>query len=222
MTSRRARGRAALVAECLGTAALTTAVVGSGIMADRLAGENAATALLANAFATGAALAVLIAVLGPISGAHFNPAVSLAAAVWCDLTWTTAIVRAVLQVGAVAGIAVAHVMFALPLLQLGTGMRTGPALWFSEVVATCGLLVVVRLGAPSQAPALVSLYIVSAYWFTASTSFANPAVTIARSLTATFTGIRPTDVWPFIASQAAGTAAAILLVRWLRDEETDS
>lgn len=213
----------AVAAELVGTAVLTTAVVGSGIMAERLAGGNAAIALLANAIATGAALAVLIAVLGPVSGAHLNPLVSIASAWWGTIEAAEAAARVAVQVlGAAAGVGVAHAMFGLPLLQGGTTVRADPGLWFSEFVATSGLVTVVRLCPPALAAPVVSLYIVSAYWFTASTSFANPALTVARSLTSTFTGIRPVDTVAFIGAQAAGAIAGIVLSAWLSRGEVEA
>ncbi len=210
----------AVAGELVGTAVLTTAVVGSGIMAERLAGGNAAVALLANTIATGAALAVLIAVLGPVSGAHLNPVVSVASACWSTIDAGQAAARAMVQVlGAALGVGVAHAMYGLPLVQAGTTVRSDPGLWISEFVATCGLVTVVRLCPRALAAPVVSLYIVSAYWFTASTSFANPALTIARSLTSTFTGIRPVDTVAFIGAQAAGAIAGVLLAAWLSRDE---
>ena len=210
----------AVAGELVGTAVLTTAVVGSGIMAERLAGGNAAVALLANTIATGAALAVLIAVLGPVSGAHLNPVVSVASAWWSTIDAGQAAARAMVQVlGAALGVGVAHAMYGLPLVQAGTTVRSAPGLWISEFVATCGLVTVVRLCPRALAAPVVSLYIVSAYWFTASTSFANPALTIARSLTSTFTGIRPVDTVAFIGAQAAGAIAGVLLAAWLSRDE---
>ncbi|MFN7978391.1 MAG: aquaporin [Vicinamibacterales bacterium] len=210
----------ALSSEFVGTAMLATAVVGSGIMAEQLAGGNGAVALMANAVATGAALRVLIAVLGPLSGAHLNPVVSLAAAWWREIDASHAVARVVVQsLGAVAGVAVSHAMYALPLLQAGTIARTGPGIWLGEVLATSGLVTVIRLCPSALAGTAVSLYIVSAYWFTSSTSFANPALTMARGLTGTFTGIRPSDTIAFIAAQAVGAVAGVLLSTLLvRDE----
>ena len=208
-----------LVAEALGSAYLLAAVVGSGIMAERLSGGSAGLALLANALATGAALMALILTFAPISGAHFNPAVTLAAAWGGAQPWreTPAYVATQL-VGALSGVALAHAMFSLPLLSASRHARAGGAQVLSEFVATFGLLAVIRgcrHARPAVVAAAVSGYITAAYWFTASTSFANPAVTIARSLTDTFSGIRPVDVLPFIAAQLAGAAAASLLFRWL-------
>ena len=206
----------AVAGELVGTAVLTTAVVGSGIMAERLAGGNAAVALLANTIATGAALAVLIAVLGPVSGAHLNPVVSVASAWWSTIDAGQAAARAMVQVlGAALGVGVAHAMYGLPLVQAGTTVRSAPGLWISEFVATCGLVTVVRLCPRALAAPVVSLYIVSAYWFTASTSFANPAVTLARTVTRTFAGIRAEDAPGFVFGQLVGAAAATMLLRWL-------
>jgi glycerol uptake facilitator-like aquaporin len=206
------------VAEWLGTAFLLAAVVGSGIMAQRLAGGNGALALLCNTIATGAILVVLILIFGPLSGAHFNPAVSLAFALCGDLPWSTATLYLIAQVlGAVVGVWAAHLMFELPIWQASATVRTGPGQWFAETVATFGLLLTV-LGCVARAPAAmpyaVGLYITSAYWFTASTSFANPAVTIARSLSDTFAGIAPASVIAFIAAQLVGMLAAVTLARW--------
>ncbi len=206
-----------LVAEGLGTALLLAAVVGSGIMAERLAGGNVAIALLGNTLSTGAVLVVLISVLGPVSGAHFNPAVSLYFAMRREMRWHDAAFYMLMQVlGAVAGVFLAHAMFAMPLGEISTRMRDGPAQWLSEFVATYGLLLTIA-GAqrfrPAATPALVGLYIASAYWFTASTSFANPAVTIARSLTESFSGIAPASVPGFIGAQLAATLAGVLTLR---------
>jgi glycerol uptake facilitator-like aquaporin len=206
------------VAEWLGTAFLLAAVVGSGIMAQRLAGGNGALALLCNTIATGAILVVLILIFGPLSGAHFNPAVSLAFALCGELPWSTATLYLTAQVlGAVVGVWAAHLMFELPIWQASATVRTGPGQWFAETVATFGLLLTV-LGCVARAPAAmpyaVGLYITSAYWFTASTSFANPAVTIARSLSDTFAGIAPASVIAFIAAQLVGMLAAVTLARW--------
>lgn len=207
-----------LTAEAIGTALLVATVVGSGIMADRLTGD-AAIALLGNTIPTGAILFVLITVLGPVSGAHFNPAVSLVAALRRDLPWGEAALYALVQVvGGVAGTLLAHLMFEAPLLQLASQPRTGGAQWLSEFVACFGLLVVILAGArlrQAAVPALVGLYITAAYWFTASTSFANPAVTLARALTDSFSGIRPTDAPGFILAQLAGAVTALVLTSWL-------
>ena len=211
-------GRAA-AAECIATALLVCAVVGSGIMGDRLSGGNVGIALLANSLATGAALLCLILAFGPISGAHMNPAVSIVTASQGGLRWARVPAYVAAQIGgAVAGVAAAHVMFAEPLVALSSRARSGGALVFSEAVATFGLLSVIWGCArrrPDAAPMAVAAYITGAYWFTSSTSFANPAVTIARALTDTFTGIQPSDVPAFIAAQIAGAFAATLLFRWL-------
>ena len=207
------------VAECLGTAFLLAAVVGSGIMAAKLAGGNGALALLCNTIATGAILTVLILTLGPISGAHFNPAVSLAAALRGDMTaGATALYVAAQLAGAVVGVWAAHLMFELPLLQISLTARTGFGQWLAEAIATFGLLLTI-LGCSARnraaIPYAVGLYITAAYWFTASTSFANPAVTIARSLSDSFAGIAPAGVMAFIAAQLVGMFAAVALGRWL-------
>jgi glycerol uptake facilitator-like aquaporin len=208
-----------LVAEFIGTAFLVAAVVGSGIMGERLAGGNVAIALLANTIATGAALVVLILTFGPISGAHFNPAVTLVDAAEGGMRWPNAACYVVVQCGgAVTGAMVAHVMFKLPLIFLSQHPRSGSTQMFSEFVATFGLLSVIWGCSRSRSgvvPFAVGLYIAAAYWFTASTSFANPAVTIARCLSDTFAGIRPTDVPGFIAAQIAGALAATFLFKWL-------
>lgn len=206
-------------AEAVGTAMLLAAVVGSGIMGDRLAAGNVAIALLANTIATGAALVALILTFGPVSGAHFNPAVTLAAASQRGLRWRDAAGYLAAQfAGALTGVAAAHLMFGEPLFSASRHERAGAAQLFAEFVATFGLLSVVwgcgRLRA-EVAPFAVGAYITAAYWFTSSTSFANPAVTVARSLTDTFSGIRPADVPGFVAAQLLGAAAATLLFRWL-------
>jgi glycerol uptake facilitator-like aquaporin len=205
--------------EALGTAFLLAAVVGSGIMAQRLAGGNVALALLCNTLATGAMLAVLILIFASTSGAHFNPAVSLAFALRGEIAWTIAGVYVVAQViGAIVGVWLAHLMFDLPLWQVATTIRTGPGQWLAEFIAAFGLLVTI-FGCLRRAPGAVAyavgLYITAAYWFTASTSFANPAVTIARSLSDTFAGIAPAGVLAFIAAQLLGSVAAVVLARWL-------
>src|SRR4029077_13254497 len=196
---------------------LVAAVVGSGIMGERLAGGNAAIALLANSLATGAVLVTLIFTFGSISGAHFNPAVSVALAIEGAFPWRKVPLYVLAQIaGALAGVLIAHGMFALPLLQLSTHSRAGGAQLFSEFVATFGLLVVVH-GTGKRAgvvPLTVAAYIVAAYWFTASTSFANPAVTLARAFTDTFSGIQLTNVAGFVAAQFAGAIAATFLFRW--------
>jgi len=205
--------------EALGTAFLLAAVVGSGIMAQRLAGGNVALALLCNTLPTGAILTVLILTLGPLSGAHFNPAVSAAFALRGQLTWPVAGAYVAAQVlGAVVGVWAAHLMFELPLWQLSSTVRSGGGQWLAEAIATFGLLLAIlgcMANAPSAVPYAVGLYITAAYWFTASTSFANPAVTIARALSDTFAGIAPGGVLAFIASQLAGMLAAVALARWL-------
>jgi glycerol uptake facilitator-like aquaporin len=208
-----------LAAEFTGTALLLAAVVGSGIMGERLAGGNVAIALLANTVATGAALVALILTFGPISGAHFNPAVTLADASQGGLRWRNVLPYIAAQVtGAIAGVLAAHLMFGETLLQVSEHARAGAPQMFSEFIATFGLLSVIwgcsRHRAESVAFA-VGLYITGAYWFTASTSFANPAVTIARTMTNTFAGIRPMDAPGFIAAQLVGATAATLLFRWL-------
>lgn len=207
------------VAEGLGTAMLLATVVGSGIMAERLAGGNVALALLANTLATGAGLAALILTFGPVSGAHFNPAVTLADASQGGLPWRSVPAYLVAQVaGGFAGVAAAHGMFGLPLFAASTHVRAGaPQLW-SEFVATFGLLAVIWGCARTRAsvvPFAVAAYITAAYWFTASTSFANPAVTLARTATDTFAGIRPADAPGFVVAQLLGAGAATALFRWL-------
>jgi len=208
-----------IVAEFVGTALLLAAVVGSGIMGERLAGGNVAIALLANTLATGAALVALILTFGPISGAHFNPVVSFADASQGGLRWTQAAGYAAAQVaGAAVGVGAADYMFEVPLYAWSQHVRSGLPQAFSESVATFGLLAVIwgcSRRRSAAVPLAVGAYITGAYWFTASTSFANPAVTIARALTDTFAGIRPTDVPAFIVAQAVGGAAATLLFRWL-------
>lgn len=208
-----------LVAEAVGTALLLAAVVGSGIMGERLAGGNVALTLLANTLATGAALVALILTFGPISGAHFNPAVTLADATQGGIAWSDVPLYIVAQVsGAFAGVAAAHVMFELPVFFPSRHARSGPAQMFSEFVATFGLLAVIWGCARARAaivPFVVAAYITAAYWFTASTSFANPAVTLARAASDTFAGIRPADAPGFILAQILGAAAATALFRWL-------
>jgi glycerol uptake facilitator-like aquaporin len=208
-----------LVAEAVGTALLLAAVVGSGIMGERLAQGNVAIALLANTIATGATLAALILTFGPISGAHFNPAVTLCDAVLGGVSWRIVPGYLCAQVlGALAGVAGAHAMFGLPVFSVSEHIRSGLSQQFSEFIATFGLLAViwgcVRFRS-SAVPFAVAAYITGAYWFTASTSFANPAVTLARSLTNTFSGIRPVDAPGFIVAQLLGAAAATVLFRWL-------
>jgi glycerol uptake facilitator-like aquaporin len=208
-----------LLAEALGTGFLLAAVIGSGIMAERLAGGNVALALLANALATGAALLVLILTFGPISGAHFNPVVSCAAWLNRELTLPQTLAYSSVQfTAALAGVAVAHLMFDLPTFFASTQARSGSAQWFSEFVATFGLVLFIRLGVGLKLPAMpqiVAAYIVAAYWFTASTSFANPAVTLARGFSNSFAGIRPSDVPGFIAAQLVGAASAVIVARLL-------
>jgi glycerol uptake facilitator-like aquaporin len=208
-----------LGAEAVGTAFLLATVVGSGIMAEQLSGGNTAIALLANTLATGAALVALILTFGSISGAHFNPAVTIADALEGGIAWRETPYYVVAQVvGALIGTIAAHLMFRLPVLSMSRHIRSGPSQLFSEFVATFGLLSVIwgcsRLRSNAVAFA-VGCYITAAYWFTASTSFANPAVTFARSLTDTFSGIRPQDALGFVAAQLVGALAATLLFRWL-------
>jgi glycerol uptake facilitator-like aquaporin len=208
-----------LGAEGIGTAALVATVVGSGIMAQRLT-DDVALQLLVNALPTGAMLVVLITVLAPLSGAHLNPAVTLVFALRREIEMRPALLYAGCQLaGAVLGTALAHVMFGLPILEIGSQVRTGPAQWLSEAVATFGLVAVILGGLAAQrsaVPWLVGLYITAAYWFTASTSFANPAVTLARGLTTTFSGIRLLDVPGFVVAQCLGALAALLVCGWLR------
>lgn len=201
-----------LIAEALGSFFLFATVVGSGIMAEQLAGGNVAVALLGNTLATGAMLFVLITMLGPVSGAHFNPAVSLVMRLRSDCCWQGLAATVAVQVAAgVLGVWAAHAMFDLPILQVSTHARTGPGQWLGEFIATFGLLLTI-IGTtrhrPAAVPASVALYIVAAYWFTSSTSFANPAITLARSLSNTFAGIAPNDVAGFVAAQLAGALAA--------------
>ena len=208
-----------LAAEALGTALLLAVVIGSGIMGDRLAGGNIAIALMGNTIATGAALVVLITVFGPLSGAHFNPAVTLVFAARREIGWGLALAYIVAQVaGGALGVWAAHAMFAEPILQVSTKLRDGPAQVFSEGIATFGLIAAI-LGSirfrPEATPMIVGLYITSAYWFTASTSFANPAITLARCLSNTFAGIAPTSAPGFIAAQLVGAATASLVFGWL-------
>jgi glycerol uptake facilitator-like aquaporin len=204
--------------EWLGTAFLLAAVVGSGIMAQKLAGDDA-VALLCNTLPTGAILTVLILIFGPLSGAHFNPAVSIGFALRSELPWSETGIYIVAQVlGGLVGVWIAHLMFELPVWQFSITERTGPGQWLAEAVATFGLLLTI-FGCvsrrPDSVPYAVGLYITAAYWFTASTSFANPAVTIARSFSDTFSGIAPAGVAAFIASQLAGMLVAVGLNRWL-------
>ncbi len=208
-----------LWAEALGSFFLFATVVGSGIMAEALAGGNVAVALLGNTIATAAMLFVLIAMLGPISGAHFNPAVSLVMRLRGDSSWKGLAATVAAQViGGILGVWAAHLMFDLPVLQVSAKLRDGPGQWLSEFIATFGLVTAILLTVrhrPAAVPASVALYIAAAYWFTASTSFANPAITIARSLSDSFAGIAPSSVLPFIAAQLAGALAAHWLDREL-------
>jgi glycerol uptake facilitator-like aquaporin len=218
MTARR------LTAEGLGTAVLLTAVVGSGVMAERLAGGNLALALLTNTLATGAALVVVISIFEPISGAHFNPAVTLYFTLRRQIRPTTGAAYVMVQIaGAIAGVYLAHAMFGMRLVEVSTKLRDGPAQALSEFVATFGLLATIA-GAvrfsPALTPALVGLYIASAYWFTASTSFANPAVTIARSLTDSFSGIALASAPAFIGAQLAAAVTGYFVLGWLFDAES--
>jgi glycerol uptake facilitator-like aquaporin len=214
-----------LTAEALGTALLVATVVGSGVMAQNLT-HDVALELLGNTLPTGAMLVVLITVLGPISGAHFNPAVTLVFALKRDMGAREAAYYMIAQVaGGVAGAIVAHLMFAMPVIELSGKARTGGAQWFSEWVATFGLVATILAGIRFQrsaVPWLVGLYITAAYWFTASTSFANPAVAIARSLTNTFSGIRPVDLPGFIIAQLLGAVCALALMSWLLRDEADA
>jgi glycerol uptake facilitator-like aquaporin len=208
-----------LAAEAIGTAFLLVSVVGSGIMGERLAGGDVAMTLLVNSLATGAALVAIILAFGEVSGAHLNPAVTMAAAWEGGLPWRAAPAYGAAQlVGAVAGVVLAHAMFGEPLIAIGVQRRTGAALWLSESLATFGLLAVIWgcVRARSSATAFaVGAYITGAYWFTSSTSFANPAVTVARALTDTFSGIRPSDVPVFVVCQFAGALGATVLFGWL-------
>jgi glycerol uptake facilitator-like aquaporin len=214
-----------LAAETLGTALLLAVVIGSGIMGERLAGGNAALALLGNTIATGAGLVVLITMLGPISGAHFNPAVSAVFAARGAMPWREASLYAAVQLaGAIAGVWLAHVMFAEPVLQVSTKLRQGWPQGVSEAVATFGLVGTILAGLRFRAdavPVLVGLYITAAYWFTASTSFANPAVAVARSLSDTFAGIAPSSVPLFVMGEGVGALLAFGVFGWLLTEESD-
>jgi glycerol uptake facilitator-like aquaporin len=208
-----------IVAEFLGTAFLLAAVVGSGIMAAKLAGGNGALALLCNTLPTGAILAVLILTFGPVSGAHFNPAVSTAMALRRKVPWRVAGLYILAQiVGGIVGVLAAHAMFELPLWQVSMNVRTGHGQWLAEFVATFGLLLTIfgcAARTPAAIPYAVGLYITAAYWFTASTSFANPAVTIARALSDTYAGIAPAGVLAFITAQLVGALSATVLAHWL-------
>ncbi len=213
-----------LVAESLGTALLLAVVVGSGIMGERLSDGNDAIALLANSMATGAGLVALILVFGPVSGAHFNPAVTLSDAWQGNLPRREVPLYVVVQVvSAFVGVAAAHLMFDLPLFTASEHVRTGGAQWWSEFVATFGLLITIigcSRNRPSITPFAVAAYITAAYWFTASTSFANPAVTLARAATNTFAGIRPADTIGFLFAQLLGAACATALLSWLLPSST--
>ena len=208
-----------LTAEALGTAILLATVVGSGIMAEKLAGGNIAIALLGNTIPTGAILVVLILVFGPLSGAHFNPAVSLAFAAKGELAWQDCASFIIAQVfGAFIGVWAAHLMFDLPVLQVSSHIRSGWGQWFSEGIATFGLLLTIFgcvARTPSATPYAVGLYITAAYWFTASTSFANPAVTLARGFSDSFAGIAPSGIAAFVVAQLVGMAVAVVTGRWL-------
>ena len=208
-----------IAAEAIGTAGLLAVVIGSGIMGERLAGGNEALALLANALATAGGLYVLILAFAPISGAHFNPVVTMGVVLLGELPWRLFLPYLLAQLaGALIGTWVAHAMFGLDLLQVSTKARFGASLWLAEAVATFGLVMCIRLiarAAPGATPAAVGVYIGAAYWFTASTSFANPAVTIARGFSDTFAGIAPSGVLPFIAAQVVGALAAVAASRWL-------
>ena len=208
-----------LFCEWLGTAFLLATIIGSGIMAQRLAGGNVALALLGNTIPTGSIMVVLILIFAPVSGAHFNPAVSLAFALRGELAWPVAAGYAAVQIaGAVAGVWAAHLMFELPVWQLSITSRTGCGQWLAEAIATFGLLLTIfgcAARTPAAIPYAVGLYITAAYWFTASTSFANPAVTIARALSDTFAGIAASGVTAFIVAQLAGMAVAVIVSRWL-------
>ena len=214
-----------LIAEFCGTMLLLATVIGSGIMAERLADGNMAIALLGNTIPTGAILYVLITIFGPVSGAHFNPAVTLAFLLRREISFPKAAQFMFVQTfGAVCGAMLAHVMFEMPVLQLSQNIRSGPAQWVSEFTATFGLLTVIFGGLrwrPEAIPALVGLYITAAYWFTASTSFANPAVTFARAFTDSFSGILPADAPPFIIAQLAAAVVASFALRWMFAGEED-
>ena len=216
----------ALTAEGVGSFFLFATVIGSGIMAERLSGGNVAVALLGNTMATGAMLFVLITMLGPVSGAHFNPAVSLVMAIRRELAWPSAAAYALVQITfGILGVWAAHLMFDMPILELSTKARTGIGQWTGEAIATFGLILTI-IGTvrhrPHWVPASVALYITSAYWFTSSTSFANPAITIARSLTESFAGIAPANVPGFIASQLVGAVAGLLVANALFADSNDA
>lgn len=214
-----------LLAEGVGSAMLFATVIGSGIMAERLAGGNVAVALMGNAIATGAILFVLITMLGPISGAHFNPAVTAVAASRGDLRWRDAGAYAIVQTAfGIAGVWITHLMFDLPIIQVSTHVRTGAGQWTGEAVATFGLILTI-IGTvhyrPASVPASVALYIIAAYWFTSSTSFANPAIAIARSLSDSFAGIAPVNVPMFIIAQLFGSLAGALVADRLFSSRND-
>ena len=215
-----------VLAEFLGTAFLLAIVVGSGIMGDKLSGGNNGIALLANAISTGAGLFFLITIFGEISGAHFNSVVSLAESWRGNLAWRDTPIYVISQVlGAIFGVGIANYMFELPLLFASTKLREGNAQMVSEFVATFGLLAVIQAGMkfkPNLVAVLVATYITAAYWFTSSTSFANPAVTIGRAFSDTFAGIAPTNVLPFIIAQFAGATVSVLTFRWLLGEENNA
>ena len=217
--------RPAYLAEFVGTLMLVVAVVGSGIMAENLAGGNVGVALLANTFATGAMLYVIITLFGPVSGAHFNPAVTMIMWRLGKISAADGLIYVILQViGGIAGALLAHAMFDIDILQVSTNSRSGVAQYFSEVVACCGLVLTILVGLRSRAeaiPALVAGYIMAAYWFTASTSFANPAVTIARTFSETFSGIHPADTGPFILAQLVGAWLAMVLAAKLIPDAAD-
>jgi glycerol uptake facilitator-like aquaporin len=208
-----------LAAEALGSALLLATVIGSGIMAQKLSGGNVALALLGNTLPTGAILVVLILIFAPVSGAHFNPLVSMAFALRKELPWRDAVAYVAVQIlGAIGGVWAAHLMFELPLWQLSSTLRTGPGQWLAEAVATFGLLLTIfgcLRGAAGAISYAVGLYITAAYWFTASTSFANPAVTVARALSDTFAGIAPTHVFGFIVAQITGALGALVFAGWM-------
>jgi glycerol uptake facilitator-like aquaporin len=208
-----------IFSEWLGTAFLLATIIGSGIMAQKLAGGNVALALLGNTIPTGCILVVLILIFAPLSGAHFNPAVTLALAWRGELPWSNAGLYITAQIlGAIAGVWAAHLMFEWPVWQLSTTSRTGPAQWLAEAIATFGLLLTIfgcAARTPAAIPYAVGLYITAAYWFTASTSFANPAVTVARSLSDTFAGIAPAGVSAFITAQLVGMVLAVAVGNWL-------
>jgi glycerol uptake facilitator-like aquaporin len=209
-------------AECIGTSLLLVAIVGSGIMGEHLAGGNTAIALLANTIATAAALSALILAFGPVSGAHFNPAVTLAEAFLGGLPWSEVPVYATAQItGGLAGVAAANTMFEYPIFFASHRIRTGSAQWFSEFIGAFGLVTIILACAkrrPRAVPFAVGAYVAAAYWFTASTSFSNPAVTLARTVSDTFSGIRPQDAPAFIAAQMVGAACATALFRWMASE----